>query len=273
MPAIKARKPKPTLASRKPSDGGQPANFLPVPVLYRRAADQVAASIRDSIANGSLRPGDHLHEVEIARAMHTSRVPVREAMIQLEQEGLVIRRPNRGSFVAELTEKILREVSALRGLLEGFAASRAVERLAPADFARLDGLINEMRAAAHEKDYHRLLQCDYLFHETIVHAADNELLEEIWRITHGKVRVYLSATNLVYSDRKTLVESHVALLESLRTRDPERAREAMVTHIDRPLNRFVARALWPAENGGSVEANVTAPDRKYRARPERPRAR
>ncbi len=235
------------MSSEQHPIGGNLTGISLAPTRYRRTADQVAASIRDSIANGSLRPGDHLQEVEIARAMKTSRVPVREALIQLEQEGLVVRRPNRGSFVAELTEKILREVSALRGLLEGFAASQAVERLTPTDFTRLDGLIKEMRVAANERDYHHLLQCDYLFHETIVHAAGNDLLEEVWRITHGKVRVYLSATNLVYSDWKTLTKSHAALLDTLRTRDPERAREAMAKHIDRPLNMFVTRALSPTE--------------------------
>ena len=227
--------------------GGRVTGTSPGPIRYRRTADQIAASIRDSIANGSLRPGNHLQEAEIARAMKTSRVPVREALIQLEQEGLIVRKPNRGSFVAELTERILREVSALRGLLEGFAASQAAERLTATDFARLDGLIKEMRVAAGERDYHHLLQCDYLFHETIVRAADNDLLEEVWRVTHGKVRVYLSATNLVYSDWKSLTESHVALLDTLRTRDPERAREAMAEHIDRPLNLFVARAFSAAE--------------------------
>lgn len=235
------------MSSDPASSEGKLTEISLAPIRYQRTADQIAASVRDSIANGSLRPGVHLQEVEIARAMKTSRVPVREALIQLEQEGLVVRKPNRGSFVAELTEKMLREVSALRGLLEGFAASQAVERLMPTDFTHLDGLIKEMAVAADYKDYSLLLQCDYLFHETIVHTAGNDLLEEVWRTTHGKVRVYLSATNLVYADWKDLAESHATLLETLRTRDPERAREATVRHINRSLNLFVARALSTTE--------------------------
>lgn len=217
------------------------------PIRYRRMADQIAAEIRDSIASGVLPPGMHLLEAEIARQMQTSRIPVREALMQLEQEGLVVRKPNRGTSVVELTEKLMREVSSLRGLLEGFAASQAVERLTPADFMRLEELIKEMLVAANDRDYPRLLQCDYLFHETIVHAAANEVLEEVWRTTQGKVRVYLAATNLVYSDWKDLVESHAALLDALRSRDPEQARDAMAKHIDRSLNLLVAGPLSTSE--------------------------
>ncbi len=214
-----------------------------MPIRYHRTADEIAAWIRESIAMGSLRPGAHLQEAEIARVMKTSRVPVREALIQLEQEGLVVRKPNRGSFVAELNEKMLRDVSAFRALLEGFAASESVKKLTQGDLAHLDALVKEMLIAANERDYRHLLRCDYLFHETIVHAAGNDLVEEVWRTTHGKVQIYLSATNLVYSDFNSLVESHGALLDALRTRDPQRAREAMANHIDRPLDRFVTRAL------------------------------
>lgn len=62
-------------------------------------------------------------------------------------------------------------------------------------------------------------------------------------LAKGKVRVYLAAPNLVYSDWKDLVESHAALLDALRTRDPEQARDAMAKHIDQSLNLFVARPL------------------------------
>ena len=213
------------------------------PIRYPRMADQIAASIRDTIANGTLSPGTHLLEVEIAQEMGVSRVPVREALMQLEQAGLVIRKPNRGTFVTELTEKMMREVCSLRGLLEGFAVCQAVERLSDEDFAHLAALIKDMVAAANRRDFSRVLDCDYQFHASIVRAAGHELLEETWRATDAKVRVYLSATNLMHGDLKTIVESHKTALQALRSRDPERARRVMVKHIERSLSAMEARVL------------------------------
>jgi DNA-binding GntR family transcriptional regulator len=211
------------------------------PIRYPRMADQIAASIRDTIANGTLSPGTHLLEVEIAQEMGVSRVPVREALMQLEQEGLVIRKPNRGTFVTELTEKMMREVCSLRGLLEGFAVRQAVKRLSEEDFAHLSALMKDMVSAANRRDFSRVLDCDYQFHAAIVRAAGHELLEETWRATDAKVRVYLSATNLMHTDLKTIVESHKATLEALQTRNPERASMAMSRHIESSLPPLVAR--------------------------------
>jgi DNA-binding GntR family transcriptional regulator len=206
-------------------------------------ADQIAAAIRDSIAKGKLLPGTHLFEARIAREMQTSRIPVREALIQLEQEGLVTRKPSRGTFVTELTEKMMREVSSLRGLLEGYAASHAAMRLTTDDLMHLDGLVMEMRLAADAGSFLRILDCDYQFHEYVIHAAGHELLEEMWKATHAKIRVYLSATNLMYADLKLTAESHARVLEALRSGDAEVARMAMAAHTEAALEQLVTRVL------------------------------
>jgi DNA-binding GntR family transcriptional regulator len=206
-------------------------------------ADQIAAAIRDSIANGKLPPGMHLLEAEIAREMQTSRIPVREALMQLEREGLVVREPNRGTFVAELTEKMVREVSSLRGLLEGYAASQTAKRLTEADFTYLDGLIKEMFVAARAGNFSHVLECDYQFHKYIVHAAGHDLLEEVWRNTDKKIRVYLSATNLMRTDLRSIAESHKVTLAALRAHDPEGAKKAMMKHIHESLDPLVTRIL------------------------------
>ena len=206
-------------------------------------ADQIAAAIRDSIASGKLPPGMHLLEVEVAREMQTSRIPVREALMQLEREGLVVRAPNRGTFVAELTEKMVREVSSLRGLLEGYAAGRAARRLTEADFTHLEALIKEMSAAAEAGNFSHVLECDYAFHRYVIHAAGHDLLEEVWANTDKKIRVYLSATNLMRTDLQSIAESHKATLEALRARDPERAKRATTKHIHESLDPLVTRIL------------------------------
>jgi DNA-binding GntR family transcriptional regulator len=206
-------------------------------------ADQIAAAIRDSIATGKLPPNMHLRELDIAREMQTSRVPVREALMQLEQEGFVIRQANRGTFVAELTEKMVREVSTLRGLLEGFAASEAVRRLTENDLATLERVTRDMRDAANAGDFARVLECDYAFHRHLIQLAGHDLLQEIWRTTDAKIRVYLSATNHMHVDLKSIARSHRVVLDALGTRDPEKARRATMKHIEEALDLVVTRIL------------------------------
>jgi len=225
------------------SPASKPSSLALGPIPFRRMADQIAAAIRDSIATGKFPPNMHLQELDIAREMQTSRVPVREALMQLERDGLVIRQANRGTFVAELTEKMVREVSTLRGLLEGFAASEAVRRLTEDDLTALERMTRDMRDAANEGDFSRVLECDYAFHRHLIQLAGHDLLEETWRTTDAKIRVYLSATNHMHVDLQSLARSHRVVVDALRTRDPEKARQATMKHIEEALERVVSRII------------------------------
>jgi DNA-binding GntR family transcriptional regulator len=98
--------------NRRSSQDGVHGRTGATPVAYRTIAEQIAYSIREAIAQGRIPPAARLFEVSLAREMGTSRAPVREALSQLEREGLVVKEPNRGARVVELTEEIVREVAA-----------------------------------------------------------------------------------------------------------------------------------------------------------------
>ncbi len=217
--------------------------FALTPVRYRNMAEQIAGALRQAIASGKLRPGTRLLEVQIAREMGTSRAPLREALIQLEREGLVVRQPNRGTFVADLTEELVREVASLRGVLEGFAASLAVKRLTPADFERLETILREMSAAARRGEFPRMVEWDYQFHEYIMRASGHRLLYETWVGMDRKIRIYLAATNLMYRDMKSVVDGHMPILQALRRRDPQRASRVMGEHMGEVLDLFLTKVM------------------------------
>ncbi len=230
--------------------------FSLTPVRYRSMADQIATAIRQAIADGKLRPGTRLLEVQISREMGTSRAPLREALIQLEREGLVVRQPNRGTFVADLTEESVREVASLRGVLEGFAAKLAVKRLTPGDFRHLERILAEMLAVARRGDFPRMVEWDYQFHEYIMRASGHRLLSETWAGMDRKIRVYLSATNLMYGDMKAVVQGHLPILQALRRRDPQRASRVMAEHMAEVLDLFVTKVL--RKGGGLRRKTVWA---------------
>jgi DNA-binding GntR family transcriptional regulator len=230
-------------ANHQPSSSLQERPLPLSPVRYRNMAEQIATALRQGIADGKLRPGARLPEVQIAREMGTSRAPLREALIQLEREGLVVRQPNRGTFVADLTEDLVREVASLRGVLEGFAASLAVKRLTRKDFERLETILKEMLTVARRGDFPRMVEWDYQFHEYIMRASGHRLLYETWVGMDRKIRVYLSATNLMYADMKAVVHGHLPILQALRRRDPLRAARVMAEHMGEVLDLFLTKVL------------------------------
>ena len=215
-------------------------------------ADQIAASIRDSISRGRLRSGTHLLEVKIAREMHTSRVPVREALMQLEQEGFVTRQPSRGTFVAEFTEESVREVASLRSLLEGFAARKALRHLTVQDLQHLEKLAKDMLEFAKLGDFSRVVDCDFHFHNYLVHRAGHQLLENLWTSIDRKIRAYLSVTNLMYKDMNSIVRGHLQILHALQRGDDQRLGGLMEEHIDEVLNLFISNRLLRTGRGRDV---------------------
>jgi len=235
------RQPHPSVHPISPSSWAR--DLALTPVRYRNMAEQIATALRQAIADGKLRPGTRLLEVQIAREMGTSRAPLREALIQLGREGLVVRHPNRGTFVADLTEDLVREVASLRGVFEGFAASLAVKRLTQADLERLETILTEMLTVARRGDFPRMVEWDYQFHEYIMRASGHRLLYETWMGMDRKIRVYLSATNLMYADMKAVVQGHLSILQALRRRDPQRAIRVMAEHMDEVLDLFLTKVL------------------------------
>jgi DNA-binding GntR family transcriptional regulator len=210
------------------------------PIAFRTITEQIAGSIREAIAQGRIPPAARLLEVSLAREMGTSRAPIREALSQLEREGLVIKEPNRGVRVVELTEEVVREVASLRGLLEGFAASLAAERLTASQFAELDAMVRGMDRAVQRGQYARLVELDYQFHAFICRASGHRTLHETWSAISGKVRLYLSTTNLMYRNLKAIVRGHHEIVAALRSRDKVLANRAMQEHLGEMLNDFVA---------------------------------
>jgi len=229
----------------------------PSPIAFRTIAEQIAGSIREAIAQGRISPAARLLEASLAREMGTSRAPVREALSQLEREGLVIKEPNRGARVVELTAETVREVASLRGLLEGFAASLAAARLTAEQFTVLEAMVQGMERAVQTAEYAQLVELDYQFHDFICQASGHRTLYETWSAISGKVRLYLSTTNLMYRNLKLVVRGHGEIVAALRSRDTVRAHRAMQEHLGEMLNDFVAKVKRTGRPPQPMEESVT----------------
>ncbi|MGD0144418.1 MAG: GntR family transcriptional regulator [Rhizomicrobium sp.] len=128
-----------------------------------RARDQVRDALRQSIVSGSFRPGERLDEIRLSQQIGASRTPLREALIALEEEGLVQSRPNRGFTVAALDENLVRETYAILGALESAAVETGGDALV-AQKSQLESINNRLareprpsRRHALDREFHRML--------------------------------------------------------------------------------------------------------------------
>jgi DNA-binding GntR family transcriptional regulator len=183
-----------------------------------------------------------LREVEIAARFDVSRGPVREALLQLEQEGLVLLRRNRGAIVARLSRDDLEEVYSLRLALERLAAARAARHGTEADFARLDAVLHEFRGAASSQPLteQEAADQDVRFHDAIYLAAHHERLYASWNSIRSQVYVLLLGRNVAGPDfREDTYFGHLELAYLIRSRADERVVAAIESHLQASYTRVL----------------------------------
>lgn len=200
----------------------------PLAPLSRR--HQVAAALREAIANGALQPGDRLLEPELAAQFGTSRAPLREALRQLENEGLVVSSPYRGTVVLGISQVEIEEIIVpIRRTLERFALRHALPKLTAADFDELQRLVDQM--ASSKDDTETISQADLRFHELLMERAEQPHCLQIWQLMQPRIRAYFQrdAKALKSSDRPA--EQHARLLDALRSADETVALAELDRHI------------------------------------------
>lgn len=192
-------------------------------------------AIREAILSGQLRPGARLIQADLATQLGVSRAPVREAFRKLEEEGLVVTIPYRGTIVAPLTERYIRELSSLRTTLECFAISLVIARQDPETLPTLRAIIDEMDAEATKGDLDALVARDLAFHAKICALSDHQLLYQTWETQSQHLRRILSLRNSMNTDLHEIVNLHNPILDAI-----ARADDAMaVKHVRRHGNDMV----------------------------------
>jgi DNA-binding GntR family transcriptional regulator len=211
------------------------------PTARRSLADDVADRLRDAILSGSFQPGEPLREEQLAASLDVSRGPVREALVQLEREGLVIVRRHRGATVARLSQADAEEVYSLRLALERLAVQRAVVSATEADFAAMEDILDAFRAASiGEPSAKEIADLDVRFHDLIYRAAHHQRLYDCWANLRSQTFLFLLSRNVANADfREVTVQSHKDLLDVLRSRDPVRAGIEIENHLLGAYERVV----------------------------------
>ncbi len=193
----------------------------------------------EEIREGSLLPGERLREVELSERLGVSRTPVREAIRQLEADGLVTHVPRQGATVRSLDYAEIMELYEMRAVLEGTAARLAARAASEVEVDELDVLTDRLAEAGTGTDTARI---NRVFHATLLDAAKNRFLTKSM-LSLQKALLILGPSQLLDGDRaEAAVAEHRRIMIALKARDGAAAETEMRAHIQ-AAQRMRIRAL------------------------------
>lgn len=205
-------------------------------------SDRIYGTLKHRILTCSMLPGSRVVEKDLCAEMRVSRTPLREAMNRLALEGLVSILPFRGYVVAELTVDGFRELCEVRRILEAETAALCAERATDTEIARLEQLAELRYRRDDRRTHEKYLRANSAFHQAVVKAAHNQRLEAMVMLALDQHQRPLHLGLGIGMDGQASTGEHRQIVEAVRARDPERARQVMREHIRRGEDR-IATAL------------------------------
>ena len=194
---------------------------------------QVYKLLRDKIIQGELAPGVRISEAEISKALEVSRQPVREAFINLRNDGLVEVRPQRGTFVTKIHVHAVSDARFIREAIEVEIIRELAAHCKPEQIAQLRGNIEQQREQS-DIDVEKFFNLDEAFHRLLADFADKGT---VWDVI-GRLKAHFDRVRYVSSIHKPLdgvIEHHIAIVDALETHDADRAEKVIRDHMKEVL--------------------------------------
>ena len=194
-----------------------------------------AQALREAIISGELKGGERILEQKWSLRLGIGQPTLREALRELEHQGLLRKRPQRGTYVAELSSEDYRRILEVRIPLEAVAIGKAAQRLTVESEKELTDLVMVMAGTGSDLDVKSFHDCDVLFHRKLWELAGNDYLQDVLEKISFRLFVFSVVgrwpnTPNAMGERIAAVRQHLGILEGIRTRDSMLARQAFVTH-------------------------------------------
>ena len=199
---------------------------------------QVFQRIREDILCGVYEENEELREATIGKELGVSRTPVREALRQLELEGLVKIIPNKGAYVTGISQKDVHDIYNMRILLEQLCARWATEHITEEQLDAMDEILLLSEHHLRKKHFEQLSQLDSQFHGILYEAAGSRFLCHELTGFHKYVQMSRKISVENEERAKMSLMEHRALLDALHERDAEKAEEAVKVHISRVMKNL-----------------------------------
>ncbi len=207
-------------------------------------SEYVFDTIREAILNGKYKENDLLKENALATELGVSRTPVREALKQLELEGLVLLIPNKGASVIGFSKKDVKDIYEMRALLEGLCVKKAIENIN-------DDIINELFEILDLNSYYlskgkmdAILELDNKYHQVIYKAANSRMISQTLSDFHHYLeRMRKTTLNDIERAQKSYIE-HQKIANAIKERNVEEAQRLAIEHINNSMLNIDKHGLW-----------------------------
>jgi DNA-binding GntR family transcriptional regulator len=216
-------------------DSGMKISSVAAPVRH-----QVAASFRTAILNGRFKPGVRLIEKELCELTGASRTSVREALRQLETEGLIEVVPNKGPIVASISPEQARSIYEVRGALESLAGALFAKYASEGQMERLEIAVEQVANAYDKGDIGEILTAKDAFYAVLLEGAGNEIVPSFLSMLQARISLLRRVSLSRPARLAASIEEIRAIMAALKKRDPEAAAAACRRHVENAADA----ALW-----------------------------
>lgn len=235
----------------------RPADPETTPIERRNLGSDVYRILRDRILRQELHAGEKLSDLRLSSELGVSRTPIREALLQLVQDGIVDAAPNRGFFVATISSRDVEEIFDLRAALETFALRKIAQtdhmadyKHALAELEHVERLIHFAKTEQEREDAaEAFLKTDRGFHSWLVEQAGNSRLTSIVKSLWTQVAIYQQFGAELPGWLEIALEQHRAIIEHLLDGETQAAEQALTSHILDMKTRVLAD-LAPVDGSG-----------------------
>ena len=199
--------------------------------------------LREDILEGKYSNNEALKETSISNDLGVSRTPVREAIRQLELEGLVSIIPNKGAVVTGINSKDIKDIYAVRSLIEGLCARWAVQNITKEQMEVLEEIIYLSEFHVNKEHYDQLFELDTRFHKSLYEASNSRTLKHVLSDFHHYVQRVRRASLLTKERALKSIQEHKDILGAIRAKDENRAEQLANLHIKNTLQNVIKNGL------------------------------
>lgn len=192
---------------------------------------RVFNAVENAILDGEYKDGDSLNELKISKELGVSRTPVREALMQLELEGLVKNIPNKGAVVIGVSKQDTRDIYEIRVRIEGLAAKLAAEKITEDELRALEKLVDLQEFYLMKNDTEQIFRLDTDFHKIIYDASRSRPLRFMLSNFHNYIKKARDISVQAEGRAEKTVAEHRAILSAIRDRNGELAERLTAEHI------------------------------------------
>lgn len=200
--------------------------------------------LREGILSGQYKKDEELKEMTLGSELGVSRTPVREALRQLELEGLVKIIPNKGAYVIGISSKDIRDIYEMRSRLEGLCARWATNNATSEIISKLEEIVDLSEYQCSKLKYSKVLELDNEFHELLYNTANSKMLYHTLSDFHHYLETIRKKTLSSPERMVNSTKEHRAIIEAIKEKNEEKAETLAILHMKNTIDNIEEHGLW-----------------------------